>query len=292
MLACATANAEVAKEAGVDKADILQPFLQRLKVLADVGDLFEPESVSQILAMNFQLKRSESVLDCSQVWQTRSTQTIRSTPDASSWYRNLPSGVRNMPVQAAFINPAMTVGDAVFSYEVERTIACTDRFNLQDHTKAYLSFDGLPSFACISAVDIQQQLPEAKFVMATDGVSLYAYQGRLDDEAGASLQFVFRMGAPCALSATIRKDQQDGLRYARADSSRRHCEIHSDRAFCMKHQPFGWGDGAAIDEMSQYADQICGTTDSLYRHDTEHGTQPAPVPGYKHGAPPCQRHDN
>jgi len=272
-------------------AEIRQSFMQRLKTVTDQGNLFEPESLVKLLEMSFELSTEEQTSDCAEVWQMRSHRTTRVAPNASSWYHNLPSGAHNMVVPRAFINPATTVGDAKFNYQIVRKIGCTDQFNLQDHTDARLSFEGLPSFSCISDADIRALLPEAKFMMATDGVYSYFYQGRLDDEASTSLDFVFRMGAPCALSASISKDQEHGLRYKRAESRWRNCEARADIEFCKGRAPIEWADGQALDEMRNNANKACGTLDSVYKNDTERGTQPAPLPKYKRDALPCERHD-
>jgi len=272
-------------------SEILQTFMQRLKTVADQGNLFEPESVAKLLEMNFEISTDELTSDCAEIWQTRSNRTTRIAPDASSWYRNLPSGVHEMVVPQAFINPASKVGDADFKYQIVRKIGCTDQFNLQDHTEARLSFEGLSSFACILDADIWRLLPGAKFVMATDGVSFYVYQSKLDDEAATSLDFLFRMGAPCALSASIHKDPKSGLRYKRAESKWRNCEAHADIEFCKGRAPIEWADGQALDEMRNHANKACGTLDSVYKNDTERGTQPAPLPKYKQGGLPCERHD-
>lgn len=290
-----TSNAEQMQkeQGGSDQSDVRPLFFQRLREVADNGDLFDPLSISKILGIDFQIDTSEEASDCAQVWESRSFRTTQVTADTSSWYRVLASGAGSMEVPAAFINPATKTGDAKFSYKVMQRIDCTDRFRLQDHTEAKLSFSGLPSFACITGWDIERLLPNARFEMATDGVSLYRYQGKLDDDASTSIEFWFRMGAQCALSVSVNKDQQNGLRYQRADSKRRNCEVGAYREFCAIHEPFGWGDGAALDEMSLYADMICGTTDSLYKNDFEHGVQPKPLPKPKNGVatPPCQVYD-
>ena len=273
-------------------SEIRQSFMQRLKAVTDQGNLFEPESIAKLLEMNFEVNTKEQNSDCAEVWQMRSSRMTRVAPSASSWYRNLPSGVHDMVVPQAFINPATTAGDAKFNYQIVRNIRCTDQFNLQDHTDATLTFGGLPSFACLSNADIQTLLPEAKFVMATDGVSFYVYQGKLDDEAATSLDFFFRMGAPCALSASIHKDQENGLRYKRADAKRRNCAVRADEEFCASHEPFGWGDGQALDEMRHHVDKVCGTLDALYKKDAEPGATPIPLPKNQREGLPCQRHKN
>jgi len=274
---------------------VRQLFFQRLKAAADSGDLFNPLSISKLLGIDFKIESSESVPippDCSKEWKSRSVTTTKAVADESSWYRVLPSGVRSMPVPAAFINPATKTGDATFGYTVVRRIQCTDRSGLQDGTSATISFGGLPSFSCISGSDITRLFPEAKFQMATDGVFFYNYQGKVNDDAGTNVEFFFRMGAACALAVTVTQDQKLGLRYKRADSKRRNCQVQTDREFCARHGPFSWSDGGALNEMREYADKICGTTDSIARQDTERGVQPEPLPKWKRGVGPCQMHDD
>jgi hypothetical protein len=278
-----------------EQKDVRPLFFQRLQTMADTGDLFDPSSVSKILGIDLRVTSSESVPqppDCSEIWKPRSEVTTSATIDASSWYRVESSGSGNLDVPAAFINPATKTSDAKLSYAIKRRIQCTDQFRLQDHTSAQISFSGLPSYACVTANDIEHFLPKATPQLATDGVSFYHYQGRLDDEAGTDVSFVFRLGVSCALAVTVTQDQEAGLRYLRANSKRRNCEIQPEREFCSTHAAFGWSDGATQDEMRQYADKVCGTVDSLVKTDTERGTQPAPLPKRKLAAEPCQVHDD
>jgi hypothetical protein len=283
---------ETVQIGGNDQSDVRPLFFQRLQEVAEQGDLFDPLATSKILGMDLRVASSEKVSDCLKNWQSRLRQTTEAIADSSAWYRVLPTGIRSMPVPAAYINPAMETGDAKFRYRVVRSVACTDRVRLQDSTEAELLFDGLPSFACITGRDIQRLLPRATFIMATDGVYLYSYQGKVDDDAGTEIKFLFRAGAQCALSTSIRKSQLEGLRYKRAYSKYRNCKVRTDREFCASHGAFDWGNGILLEQMSRYADEVCGTTDSLYKKDSGHGSQPEPLPKFKRGAPPCQMYDN
>ena len=115
-------------------------------------------------------------------------------------------------------------------------------------------------------------MPDAKPVAATDGVSLYVYQGRLDDNVGTEVQFFFRLGA-CALSADIMQDQTAGLRddHAEALTIAVFARIMSSVLFTgpsPEATDLPWG------EMEKYTDGVCGTIDSLYKRDTEKGTLP------------------
>jgi hypothetical protein len=275
------------------QSDVQPFFFEKIRAAADSGRLFDPSAISNILGIDFQAQTVElepQPSDCSKEWQNRSLQKLSTIAAESSWYRVLPTGIRNMEVPAAFINRATKSEDAKFSYQGFRAIKCNDRSGLQDHTSAAITFNGLPSFSCISSSDIRRWLPEAEFQMATDGVSLFTYRGKVDDEIGTKIDFVFRMGASCALSASIIQDQFDGLRYRRAISKRRNCEVVSNKTFCNNHEPFGWNDDA-VNEMRRFADKACGTVDSLFRLDKEHGTQPDPLPKIRGGVGPCQMYE-
>jgi len=87
---------------------------------------------------------------------------------------------------------------------------------LHDGMQATLTFNGLPAFTCLTPSNIRSAIPEAEFVMATDGLYLVQYKGRLDDDSGTTLTFDFRAGVECALAADITQDQEKGLRYRRA----------------------------------------------------------------------------
>jgi hypothetical protein len=279
----------------VDSTDSRAVFFQRLKSVADSGDLFAPLSAARILEIDLQLESAESIpqpADCSESWKSRSVQTTKGVAAGSSWYRVLPSGAGNMEIPAAFINPAAKSGSATVGYEMVRRVQCTDRFRLQDHSKASLSFGGLPSFACITGSDIRRLLPEARPVTASDGVSLFVYQGRLDDDVGVQVEFFFRMGVPCAIAATVRQDQQAGLRFLRADAKHRNCRVDADREFCAKRADVTWSNGAVLDEMDRHAESVCGTVDALAKQDRERGTKPRALPRVKQGVGPCQKYDD
>ena len=278
-----------------NQTDVRPFFFQRLKAAADTGDFFDPLSISKILQIDFRIETSESVpqpADCSKVSNFSSFLTTKALAE-SSWYRVLPSGIGSMEVPAAFINPASKTGDAKLTYTITRKILCSDccGLGLIDSTSARISFSGLPSFACISSKDIERFMPDAKPVAATDGVSLYVYQGRLDDNVGTEVEFFFRLGAPCALSADIMQDQTAGLRDGRAVSKRFNCRVRAYHEFCAVHGPFPGSDGFTWGEMEKYTDGVCGTIDSLYKRDTEKGTLPPPVPPVRKGVEPCDMYD-
>lgn len=269
-------------------------FLRRLKDLADSGDLFNSASVSKQLGMQFRTDTKEAIPQpptCENVWDRRSTITTTLASTGTSWYRDLPTGVPKMQVPEAFINPATSTGSTNISYRVTRVVSCSDRFGLQDRTEAVFSFGNLPAYACISVDDIRWWFPQAKFQTATDGVSLFWYQGKQDDDVGVRVQIVYRAGAQCALDATVTQDQLKGLRYERAVSKRANCRVKTDRDFCVQHGPITWHDGQMLDEMEIYADKVCGTVDWLAHHDAESGAPAAPWPRRKPQALPCDAYE-
>jgi|FEC22Drversion2_1045045.scaffolds.fasta_scaffold02512_4 hypothetical protein len=222
----------------------VQAFFTRLKALADTGDLFDPTSVAGRLDMKLQAETKERIpqpANCKGALGFRSHQTTTVATVGETWYRPMPGGLDDMPIPAAFINPATSAGQAAFTYSIQHTVGCSDRFSLVDQTSASLGFSGLPSFACVSARGVLALLPGSKWNMATDGVSLVQYQGRLDDDVRVGVDVYFRAGAPCAIGATVTQSQREGLRYQRAEAKRRNCGVQVTRTFCADHKPFGWG---------------------------------------------------
>jgi len=114
--------------------------------------------------------------------------------------------------------------------------------------------------------------------MATDGVYLVQYKGRLDDDSGTTLTFNFRAGVECALAADITQDQEKGLRYRRAQYKYQTCREVTDREFCAVHPDVAWGDRKMLGEMEVAATKKCGTVDSIYLDEPATGVAPPLLP--------------
>ncbi len=181
-----------------------------------------------------------------------------------------------MTIPAAFINPADNAGKVSIGYSITRIVACTNSNNFRNRSVATFAFGGLPSFACVSDEAIRKWLPEAKFVMATDGVHFFTYQGRVDDEAGTYVRIFGRTGVSCAIGADVTQDQWHGLRYARAESKWMSCKANADKEFRAQNRPITGSDTDKLDQMYDNANQVCGTRDSLLDHDSEGGVLPDP----------------
>ena len=265
-------------------------LLLKMKSIADGGSLLQPDQTAEILGIPFSKIASiqqQPMPLCTSPATGRSIETTIMDPPASWWYRAQTSAPGKLPIPAAFINPASTSAEPSFHYEIRHVVECTDRFGLQDTTEAKLSFNGLPSFACLSPGQILAAIPGAANELATDGVSFVAYPGHVDDESGTSLRFFYRMGVRCALSASIEQSQKTGLRALRARSTSSACRIAANRHWCAANGPVGWADGAALDRMDLDADHVCGTEDSIYRKEPASGDKPGPVAQRKLGGVPC-----
>lgn len=283
--------APVVKDLAVaSKSEVLYLFFSRLKALADYGNLSDPSSVSTILGMDFQAEISEKQSACNTPSSAKYMKKTRVVPEPGNWYKPLPSGLPVMEVPAAFINPTTRTGSASFDYQIRKWINCNDRFDSRDNTHATLSFLDLPSFARIELLDIERWLPGVRFVPATDGVSLYRYQGKLDDDSSTTIEFLFRLGAPYALSASVSKDHSEGLRYLRTESIQGHCRMHVDPEFCPEQEQAALKDSSAISrQMAAYADQVCVMKGWFYRNDTRPGMQSKPSPPYAPMQHPCRK---
>ena len=190
-----------------------------------------------------------------------------------------PIGQRaHLDVPAVTINPATVTGDPELTYQIIHFVYCSEWPRLHDGMQAALTFNGLPAFTCLTPSNIRSAIPEAEFVMATDGVYLVQYKGRLDDDSGTTLTFNFRAGVECALAADITQDQEKGLRYRRAQYKYQTCREVTDREFCAVHPDVAWGDRKMLGEMEVAATKKCGTVDSIYLDEPATGVAPPLLP--------------
>src|SRR5687768_6711285 len=218
-------------DAASEQAAASSTILSRVSQLATRGNLFEPDSVAQILDMKLNAQtETRAPRDCGDGTATRMEITTV-TPSEPSWFRELPSGAGHIDIPAFMINPAGKSGDPQFEYRVYHAVECRDWPRLRDHKTAQVTFNGLPAFSCLTPADIQREIPRIRPVPATDGVFIMQLDGRIDDDVAVTLSFVFRAGAACALSAGVGQDQQGGYRYLRAQAKYEACREPSDRDF-------------------------------------------------------------
>jgi len=266
-------------------------FLARLQRLADGGRLFDPDATARIIDMRLQLSTKEETppwLACGDGTMTR-FRTTTVTASGPSWYHSLPSGAGHVEVPAVMINPATVSGDPEFHYRIVRSSFCAEQAvrSLQDRTEATAYFGGLPAFTCLTPSNIGSEIPAARYVVATDGVSMSVYQGRLGDDSGTTVIFLFRAGVPCALSAEVKQDEEDGLRYRRALYKYQICRWRSDQEFCTAHPDISWSDREMLSEMGKQALKECGTPNSRYLEEPASGLPPPPLPERLGHQSPC-----
>lgn len=262
-----------------DASSVQMKFLGRLRDVALAGQLFDTKATAATLGLELEQSTQEvqlPLLNCRDGTKiTGHTTTVSVRGD--SWFRPLPSGAGHIAVPAFTINRATVSGDPKFDYKIFHTLQCAESRRIRDYTEAQLSFGGLPAFTCLTPSIIQAELSGARLVRATDGVFLLELQGQLGDESGTTLTFQFRAGASCALSAEVKQDQQDGLRYRRALYRYSKCREPLDKDFCSTHRNITWADTETVERMDVQADQRCGTVDFLYRQETRTGLVPPPL---------------
>jgi hypothetical protein len=115
-----------------------------------------------------------------------------------------------------------------------------------------------------------------------------SYSGAPNDQYGIYLEFVFRMGAPCALGATIRQDDRSGLRYRRAATKLYACIESAENELCATKPD---ATSAEFDEVTRTAKAACGNLETLYQSEPLTGRAPAPQPRicFDSSKPACQR---
>jgi hypothetical protein len=254
-------------------------LLLRLRKIADKGSLFSADETGAELDLKWKATERETLKqppDCRNPYFDRSR--IVTTYEATqSWYKPTAEGIAHMKIPGAFINPPGESGDAKMTYTVSRSTNCTGNFKIMNRTVATLEFGGLPAFACITG-DQLRHLMNAEYLPATDGVGSFHYKGNVDDDYGTSVEFAFRMGAPCALAATVTQDQNAGYRRQRAFIKFRACGDAADHKFCSNHAPFTWADGDVQDEMANSEVAACGGLSSFYENEPASGQSPPPSP--------------
>lgn len=282
------ASISAGEDSSSDEAAVRSTFLLRLRQLATRGNLFEPDPVGQILDMKLHAETNvagPAPVACGDGIMT-SMEVTTVTPSESSWFRELPSGAGHIDIPAFTINPATTSGAPEIEYRVYHSVHCSDWPRMRNHKEACLSFGGLPAFTCLTPSNIATEMPEIHQEMATDGVFILGFDGRVHDDAAVTINFIFRAGAACALSAEIEQDQEHGLRYRRALSKYEACRGPSDREFCSKHPNITWHDRELLRDMIRQAYERCGTVNGFYIKEPSTGESPPPTRS-RHKRSPC-----
>jgi hypothetical protein len=259
----------------VDADHVRTQFLQRLRRVADSGNLFEQKSVAPMLNLKFEATTidRDSAVSCPAHFRT-TTVAVK----GDSWFHSLSTGSGHLDVPAFTINPANVTGDPEFTYQIIHYSFCSEWPRLHDGMEATVVFNGLPAFSCLTPANIRSAIPEAEFVMATDGVSLVQYKARLDDDSATTLTFTFRAGVQCALAVDIAQDQEKGLRYRRAQYKYETCREVTDREYCAIHSDVGWGDTQMLGDMERAAIKKCGLINSIYLAESATGVAPPLLP--------------
>lgn len=267
-----TAASEPANGAG---DDVIPSFLKRLRVITDDGGLFDINATSKGLGISLREARTMPTPGLDQctgkerpvgIWRTDIV------ADQESWYRNLPTGVPNVPVPGFLMNHPSRIGDATLRYEIQRATPCGNRPAVIGD-KATLQFVGLSSFACITKRDIQRYLPEARPENATDGVSMYRYKGNVGEETGTYMTLMFSSGAECAISAVIEQSQIFGNRFLRAGARYHNCVARADQEACAQHDPAS-GYNTLLRQLREHSTAVCGVMADFYEREPAQGSMP------------------
>jgi|GEM_PF-4557859 len=205
---CFDAEAELVSHGKESKPNPKEFFISKLKNVVDSGNLFEPNTISEILKINFQISTQSMAkfVDCSNSAGYRTSQKITISPIENNWFHALSSGTRNMKIpKQPFSNATSAHEKTDLTYGIESYVSCdkNDPVQHENFSWAVLHFSGLPGYSCITPEDIQRLLPTAKYVSATDGAYAYRYQEPGDDDRTPNLTFYFIGRATCSTNAII-----------------------------------------------------------------------------------------
>ena len=259
-----------------------EALVRLLKKIADEALVLRPEDMAKELniPMTFETKPSATLSTDCRVGGSYKTFLVTTAKVGESWYKETPEGMPNMEIPPAFINPGSVAGKPRVGYEMYRTAQCS-RPNYTN-IESRLSFGNLSGFSCLRP-DRLKMLIDAKYEMATDGVSLSMY-GPPDTYAyGVTLQFVFRLGAPCALGASVDLQTRDGLREKRAFLKWRACFDNARKVYCEAH---GWK--ATQTELSDHGDGACESREAYIDREPVEGDTLLTWPDFRESSDnPC-----
>ena len=282
--------ADSATEAEEQRKRAVAAFLEKLRLVADSGELLDPTVTGRILQLSFESVSEEQEPqpgNCSQEMKIKSRLITRHILAAQDWFQATPNGVKKMEVPGFTINPAFSIKESdqpKLAYTTYLLSYCNDPvLTLRENTETTLQLGTLPRFACITARDIQSTLPNAEFSMATDGVSFYYYSGNKNATTGTTLKFLFRAFAGCALQATIEQSTRYGLRYKKVDYELRDCRNKVMNVYRKDHPPVALTNIRDSDNRTEYGKDVVasekfvteqfGTFEQLY-YGHKNGFQP------------------
>ncbi|HTB37803.1 MAG TPA: hypothetical protein VK777_11980 [Reyranella sp.] len=263
----------------------------QLKAVVDGSELYTPENLARTLALDLQASEKKTPMGTGACTNPKGGGTwtiIKTTYRATtSWYKPTSEGIQDMKVPQVFINPATVAGEPAIDYAIYRSSVCDGIPGARWETGAVFSLNNLSSFACLTPGKLKAWI-DTEFHEATDGVSVSSYSGAPNDQYGIYLEFVFRMGAPCALGATIRQDDRSGLRYRRAATKLYACIESAENELCATKPD---ATSAEFDEVTRTAKAACGNLETIYQSEPLTGRAPAPQPRicFDSSKPACQR---
>lgn len=254
-------------------------LVRLLKQIADEAVLIDPERMAKELniEMKFTTRNRNDFTEkgCSVQGQYKVFSVTEATV-GDSWFKPTPEGVQNMEVPRAFINPAFITGAPEVAFSLYRTVDCASPNYLE--LESTLSFANLSGFSCLTP-DRLQKLIGAEYRMATDGVSISSYSPPPTEAYGVVLEFGFRVGAGCAVGASIRQDSRDGFRERRAFIKWRACIDKARADYCAAHpdvksQP----DGRSL--VHDAEQKTCGDQRSFLAREPTGTGSPGPWPSF------------
>jgi hypothetical protein len=172
-------------------------FLERFRQLAETPDLFDVVTLQHVLGMRLVEETSEKQLfDCGgNEKNERRMKSLRA--EAGGWYARQASGAGDLRLPGVSINPPTTTGEPRLVVDTIEMDRCGTRGS--GYRRVTVNFLGLPAYVCITAAQIRQAIPAARWQMATDGYSFIKY---------AKGSFAFRFGTDCAVSAEVAQDDE------------------------------------------------------------------------------------
>ena len=248
-------------------------FVRLLKKIADQrGLLLEPDRMARELdiPMTFETRPgNQGPKSCEAGGFDKSMLVTKGKAANDSWYRETSEGIQNMQIPPAFINQGHVAGKPEVRYEAYRSVQC--KSPSYTSIRARLSFNNLSGFSCLTP-DRLQRLIGAKYEMYTDGVSGSTYSPPATNAYGVSLEFIFRLGAPCAVGASVELDSRGGFREQRAFLKWRACLDKAGKEFCAAR-----GGKAVYSDLRQHQDASCESQQYIEREPLE-GDPPGPWP--------------
>lgn len=281
-----TLGAPQAQPAAIDNSDGSR-LVAKLRTVADRGLLYEPQAMAEVLGLKVHFSEERKTLElgkCSD-GRDRPLTKITSGRFENGWYKPGPEGIQNMKLPQAFINPAGQAGEPSISYEMYRSTRCDD--GDYERIEARLTFDNLSGFSCLMPDRLKTQIG-AEYYMATDGFSGSIYRPPATDRYGVTLDFLFRMGAPCALAARIDQETRRGKREERALAKWAWCVFRAKQEFCQTHRDLKPEEN---DQLKTVARKACGTEETFLQKEPLSGPPADPLPKVKYRAfdePPCR----